>query len=82
MDVGTQGHHEVADLLGDTVRLGALEVHRDGGGGGLGAQGGGIAGDLVFQQGDRILVADASGHHKSEHQVQQVHGDDHQEHLP
>ena len=62
MDVGTQGHHRGRGSLGDAVRLGALEVHRDGGGGGLSPQSGGVARDLIFQKGDQILVADAVGH--------------------
>ena len=82
VDVGAQGHHEVADLLGDAVLGGALQVHRDGGGGGLGADGGGVAGNLVADELDGVLVADGTGDDELDADADQVHQDDHQEHLP
>src|SRR5699024_5170362 len=79
--VGAQRHHEIADLLEDAVLLRALRVDRDGSGGGLGADGGGVAGDLVPEEGDGVLLGYRARHKELDHDVDEVHGDDHQEDL-
>ena len=82
VDVGAQRNDKVADFFGNTVRFRALQVDRDGGGRGLGAECGGIAGDLVSDQGEGVFVADSTGDGKLHHNADQVHNDDNEEYLP
>ena len=82
MDVGAQRHHEVADLLAHAVSRSALQVDRDGGCRGLSAQSGGVAGDLVADHLEGALVAHSACNAELQEDADQMHDDDHQEHLP
>lgn len=82
MDVGAQRDNKVADMLGHAVSDGTLEVHRNGGGGGLSADGGGVAGNLIADEPDGILVADSTGDYELDADTHQVHQDDYHKHLP
>ena len=82
MDVGAQRYHKIANLLQNAVLLGALQVDGDGGSGGLSADGGGVAGNLVADQSEGILLGYCTCHNKLDADIDQVHGDDHQEYLP
>ena len=59
MDVGAERHNKVAYLPADAVLLCTLEVNGYSGGGGLGADGGGIAGDLVADE-DKGVLSDTA----------------------
>ena len=82
MDIGAEGNDEIADLLADAVSPGAFQIDRDGGRGGLGSQGCGVAWNLVPDQGDRILVTDNSCQGELHGNADQVHDNYNQEYLP
>ena len=82
MDIRAQRHHKIADLLAHAVFFGAFQIDRNGCRRRLGAQRGGIARNLIADERQRIFVADQSGNGKLNGDAQQVHQDDHQEHLP
>ena len=82
VDVGAQRNHEVADLLADAVSSCTLQVDRDGSSRGLGAQSGGVAGDLVAEHLEGALVAHSTCNAELQEDADQMHDDDHKEHLP
>ena len=82
MYIGAERHHKITDLFADAVLLGALKIHGDGRGGGLGADGSGIAGDLISDEDKGILPGHCPRYKKLDENVCQVHDDHHQENLP
>ena len=82
MDVGAQRHNKVTDLVAHAVSGCTLQVDRNGGSRGLCAQSGGVAGDLVADQGEGVLFGNCTGNGELNRNAHQMHDDDHQEHLP
>ena len=82
MDVCAERNYKVADLLTYTVIFCTFQVNRNGSCGRLGSKGGGISRNLIFDQGERILLAYGTCDHELDCNTDQMHDDHNEEYFP
>ena len=81
MDVRTERNNKVTDLFADTVCFCTLKVNRDCCSRGLSAKCCSISRNLIFDQRERILLADCACDAELDENADQVHQDNNQEYF-